>query len=169
MLRSSTKFKNKPNLNGADILYHVDTPYQVCLEWSDVAGYSKEIYGTLLHTFLEKSCKLSLNLEIDRVAEAKKQCPSVAKIVHAAKGNQRIDLLKKSLNVNITSDDLVSVGQLQPETMLMRTQLDDAETTIDEMENEIDLLKAESIDLREKEDNLKDNLKNESTNIQTSS
>ena len=45
----------------------------------------------------------------------------------------------------------------------MRTQLDDAQTTIQEMENEIDLLKAELIDLREKEGNLKDNLKNEST------
>ena len=100
MLQSSTKFKNKPNLNGADIFYHVDIPNQVCLEWDDVAGYSKQIYGlssgvtvsglagpiyptkfvwngmmlqvipkkfTLLHNFLEKSCKLSLNLEIDRV------------------------------------------------------------------------------------------------------
>ena len=93
----------------------------------------------------------------------KKQCPSVAKIVRAAKGNRRIDLLKKSLNVNITSDDLVFVGQLETETMLMRTQLDDAKTAIDEMENEIDSLKAELIDLKEKEENLKDNLKNEST------
>ena len=70
---------------------------------------------------------------------------------------------KISLKVNITSDDLLSDGQLQTVTMLMRTQLDDAETTIHEMENEIDLLKAELIDLREKEGNLKDNLKNEST------
>ena len=102
--------------------------------------------------------------------EAKKTSVHVSqKIVCAVKGNRRIALLKKSLNVNITSDDLVSVGQLETETMLMRTQLDDAKTTIDEMENEIDLLKAELIDLREKEDNLKDNLKNESTNIQTSS
>ena len=93
----------------------------------------------------------------------KKQCPCIAKIVCAVKGNRRIALLKKSLKVNITSDDLVSVGQLQTDTMLMRTQLDDAKTTIDGMENEIDLLKAELIDLREKEENLKDNLKNEST------
>ena len=64
---------------------------------------------------------------------------------------------------NITSDDLVSVGQLQTDIMLMRTQQDGAQTAIDEMENEIDLLKAELIDLREKEANLKDNLKNEST------
>ena len=148
VLRSSTKFKNTPNLNGADILYHVDILYQVCLEWSDVAGYSKEIYGPLLHKCLEKSCRLSLNLEIDRVAmRIKKNSVQVSqKIVRAVKGNRRIALLKKSLNVNITSDDLVSVGQLETETMLMRTQLDDAKTTIDEMENEIDLLKAELID-----------------------
>ena len=95
----------------------------------------------------------------------KDQCPSrpIAKIVRAAKGNRIIALLKKSLNVNITSDDLVSVGQLQTDIMLMRTQQDGAQTAIDEMENEIDLLKAELIDLREKEENLKDNLKNEST------
>ena len=136
MLQSSTKFKNKPNLNGADIFYHVDIPNQVCLEWDDVASYSKQIYGlssgvtvsglagpiyptkfvsngmmlqvipnkfTLLHNFLEKSCKLSLNLEIDRVVmRLKKQCPSIAKMVRAAKGNQRIALLKNSLKVNIT-------------------------------------------------------------------
>ncbi len=95
MLESSRKFKNKPNLNGADIFYHVDIPYQVCLEWDDVAGYSKQIHGTLLHEFLEKSCKLSLNLEIDIVVmRLKKQCPSIAKMVRAAKGNQRTALLK---------------------------------------------------------------------------
>ena len=51
--------------------------------------------------------------------------------------------------------------------MLMRTQLDDAKTTIDEMENEIDLLKAVLIDLREKAENLKDNLKMKVLNHQT--
>ncbi len=56
-------------------------------------------------------------------------------MVRAAKGNQRIALLKNSLKVNITWDDLVSVGQLQTETMLTRTQRDDAQTTIHEMEN----------------------------------
>ena len=44
-----------------------------------------------------------------------------------------------------------------------QTQLGDAQTTIDERDNEIFLLKAEFIDLREKEENLKYNLKNEST------
>ena len=37
-----------------------------------------------------------INLEIDRVAmRLKKTCPSIAKMVRAAKGNQRIALLKE--------------------------------------------------------------------------
>ena len=66
--------------------------------------------------------------------EAKKTVSKYRKNGPCSQG-QSENCFTESVKVNITSDDLVSVGQLQTETMLMRTQLDYAQTTIQEMEN----------------------------------